>query len=153
METEDYELIAVLNKPVHDLHHSLYPDFFQEYNLEAVKELFRKQMDKVNAEFLILEDEEETVGFAWVETRKYDRYPYKKSFQSLYIHQISIDQEKRGRGYGTYLLNHIYQLAEDKGVNEVELDYWEKNNQAEQFYNKHGFAKSRQTVFKNLKNS
>ncbi|MBM7702239.1 hypothetical protein [Metabacillus iocasae] len=30
--TNDFELVAKLNKSVHDLHVNLYPEYFKEYN-------------------------------------------------------------------------------------------------------------------------
>ncbi|MFD2445493.1 hypothetical protein ACFSO7_16145 [Bacillus sp. CGMCC 1.16607] len=35
--TNDFELVAKLNKFVHDLHANLYPEYFQEYNFDFVK--------------------------------------------------------------------------------------------------------------------
>jgi hypothetical protein len=40
-QTTNYELIAKLNKSVHDLHSKLYPKYFKEYNYEAMKEFFK----------------------------------------------------------------------------------------------------------------
>jgi hypothetical protein len=38
----DFELIARLNKPIHELHASLYPQYFTEYNFEAIRDSFEK---------------------------------------------------------------------------------------------------------------
>ncbi|QDP41151.1 GNAT family N-acetyltransferase [Radiobacillus deserti] len=149
-QTKDYELLAKLNKPVHDLHHSLYPEYFEEYDYDVIKDTFKNQIDKDNFIFLILEDEGEAVGFAWVEIRDYDRYPYKDTYQSVYVHQISINSEKRHSGYGTFLMDHIYQIAKDHNIDLVELDYWVKNSNAAKFYQKHGFELFREMVFKKL---
>lgn len=42
VQTEDAALIAKLNKSVHDLHHSLYPAYFREYNAEEITETFKQ---------------------------------------------------------------------------------------------------------------
>ncbi|MEH6994313.1 hypothetical protein V7075_16625 [Neobacillus drentensis] len=39
--TMDYELIARLNKPILELHASLYPQYFTEYNFEATRDSFK----------------------------------------------------------------------------------------------------------------
>jgi hypothetical protein len=39
--TKDYELIARLNKYVHDVHAKLYPEYFKEYEYDATKDFFK----------------------------------------------------------------------------------------------------------------
>ncbi|MFJ7745578.1 hypothetical protein [Peribacillus sp. NPDC097295] len=41
-QTNDFELVAKLNKTVHDLHANLYPEYFKAYNDEEIKACFRK---------------------------------------------------------------------------------------------------------------
>lgn len=94
VETRDYELVARLNKPVHDLHVALYPDYFEEYNYEKLVNIFQNQMENEKNVFFVMEDDKEPVGFAWVEIKRDHRYPYKKGYQSVYVHQLSIDARK-----------------------------------------------------------
>ena len=56
-QTNDFELVAKLNKYVHDLHANLYPEYFKEYNFEGIKTFFQKIIDKEEFTFLLLEDE------------------------------------------------------------------------------------------------
>lgn len=44
--TNDFELVAKLNKYVHDLHANLYPKYFKEYNFEDMKTFFQKIIKK-----------------------------------------------------------------------------------------------------------
>jgi len=60
--TTDFELIARLNKPIHDLHVSLYPEYFTEYNFEAIRDSFKRWMTNENFIFLLLEDNDEPLG-------------------------------------------------------------------------------------------
>lgn len=133
-QTRDFELIAKLNKPIHDLHCSLYPQYFNEYDYEKIREVFKKLIVNDHYVFLLLEDNREAVGYAWIEIRNYPETAFKKGYESVYVHQISIVPMKRKKGYGTGLMNYIYGLARQKGVEVIELDYWVDNKDAKEFY-------------------
>lgn len=149
-QTFNYETIARLNKHVHDLHVKLYPEHFTEYNYEAMKAFFKSIINNNHFVFLLLESEGDAIGYAWLEAIQYHETPFTKSYQSMYVHHISIDEAKRSKGYGTKLMEKIYEIAKDRGIHLVELDYWTKNVVAKDFYKKSGFTKYREFVYKNL---
>ncbi|UOQ50359.1 GNAT family N-acetyltransferase [Gracilibacillus caseinilyticus] len=149
-QTKDFEVVAKLNKPVHDLHCSLYPKYFNEYNYDEIKEIFKKLIENDDIIFLLLEDNHEAVGYAWIEVREYPENAFEKSYKSIYVHQISIIQTQRKKGDGTALMNNIYNLANEKGIDLIELDYWLDNKIAKEFYEKHDFVKYREFVYKQL---
>ncbi len=45
-QTADFELLASLNKPIHELHVSLYPEHFTEYNFETIRDSFKQAVTK-----------------------------------------------------------------------------------------------------------
>ncbi|WP_078552080.1 GNAT family N-acetyltransferase [Bacillus alkalicellulosilyticus] len=149
-QTKNNELVARLNKPVHDLHYALYPKYFKEYDYEEMKEAFKKHIENDNFVFLLIEDKEEAVGYAWIEDKIHSGNVFKKEYRSIYVHQLSIVQTQREKGYGTLLMNYIYNLAQEKGIDLIELDYWVDNHTAKEFYEKHEFVKYREFVYKQL---
>ncbi|MFU2018872.1 GNAT family N-acetyltransferase [Peribacillus butanolivorans] len=149
-QTRNYKLVAKLNKYVHDLHSNLYPKYFKEYNYENVKEVFKSLIKNESFIFLLLEDNEEALGFAWVEIREYPENAFKKGYKSVYVHQISIVDTKRNKGYGSSLMEYIYEIANDRGIDLIELDYWFENSVAKDFYKKQNFIKYREFVYKEL---
>lgn len=149
-QTKDSNLVAKLNKPVHDLHYSLYPHYFKEYNYKAIKEEFKKLIEKKQFVFLLLEDNQQAVGYAWIEMKEYPESAFKKSYKVVYVHQISILSTQRKKGYGTNLMNYIYKLAREQGIDRVELDSWLDNKTAKDFYEKQGFVEYREVVYKQL---
>ncbi|MEK3886378.1 GNAT family N-acetyltransferase [Bacillus sp. FSL K6-3431] len=149
-QTYDHELIANLNKHVHDLHSTLYPPYFKEYNYEEIKEAYKELMKNNGFIFLLLEDDEIVLGYAWIEIKEYEENAFKKAYKSVYIHQISIEETKQQKGYGTSLMEKIYDIAKNNGIDLIELDYWSKNSVAKDFYQKHGFTKYREFVYKGV---
>ncbi|OEH94182.1 GNAT family N-acetyltransferase [Bacillus solimangrovi] len=148
--TTDYELIAKLNKPVHDLHVKLYPEYFNEYNFNNMRRMFRSLIHNRNFMFMLIEDEGTATGYAWIEFRNNPGNVFNKSYYSIYVHQISIVETKQNKGYGTKLMEEIYRIAKDEGIELVELDYWMKNTVAKDFYKKHGFTRNREFVYKKM---
>ncbi|WLR43208.1 GNAT family N-acetyltransferase [Bacillus carboniphilus] len=151
-QTTNYAVIAELNKPVHDLHFDLYPNYFKQYDEKKITTAFKKLVSNTNHIFLLLEDEKQNfpIGYAWVEIRNYPENPFKKGYHSLYVHQLNIIEAKRNKGYGSQLMEYIYSLAREKEIALVELDYWVKNGVAKNFYKKHGFIKYREFVYKEI---
>ncbi|KIL45266.1 GNAT family N-acetyltransferase [Jeotgalibacillus soli] len=149
-QTFDYEIIARLNKPVQDLHSKLYPEYFSEYNYDAMKEFFKSLINEQRFIFLIIEDNQESFGYAWIESRNYLENAFCKEYKSIYVHQISILETHRKKGYGSILMKEIDQIAKDKGIYLIELDCWFENSDAKDFYKKHHFTKNREFISKQL---
>nr|WP_255264108.1 GNAT family N-acetyltransferase [Peribacillus butanolivorans] len=42
----------------------------------------------------------------------------------------SIVETKRNKGYGSSLMECIYEIANDRGIDIIELDYWFENSVA-----------------------
>jgi ribosomal protein S18 acetylase RimI-like enzyme len=148
--TANYELIAKLNKPVHDLHFSLYPKYFNEYYYEEIKDAFKKLMTNEKFIFLLLEDDDVEIGYCWIELRDYPANAFKKGYKSLYVHQLSIVEANRNKGYGSKLMDYITQLAQEASMEMIELDYWVENTSAKEFYKKHKFNIYREFVYKQI---
>ncbi|MCK1995191.1 GNAT family N-acetyltransferase [Peribacillus muralis] len=149
-QTSNFECIATLNKYVHDLHSNLYPEHFKEYNYEKVKKYFKSLVNNESFLFLLLEDDGEALGYAWIELKEYPENAFKKGYKSVYVHQISIADTKRNKGYGSSLMEHIYEMANNRGIDVIELDYWCENSVAKNFYKKQDFIKYREFVYKKL---
>lgn len=148
--TRDSELVAKLNENVQNVHSDLYPSFFKPYNYEEIKDFFIKIIDNPEFIFLIAEDEGEPVGYAWIEIKTYPESVFKKSYQSVFLYQLSVSAEKMNKGYGTAFMNEIFTIARNHNVKRVELDYWIQNEQASSFYKKLGFEKYREFVYKEI---
>ena len=146
--TRDYEQIAILNKSVHELHVQLYPDHFKEYDYHKVRSFFEGIIQKDNQLFLLLINEDEAVGYAWIEIKEYPENVFKKGYRSVYVHQLNV--LKPNRGLGSVIMDKIYDIARDHKIELVELDYWASNLAAEKFYQKQGFTKYREFLYKRL---
>lgn len=148
--TFDADTIAKLNQSVHQLHVELYPERFQTYDFHQVREFFKKVMKDDRFIFLLAEDEGQHVGFAWLEIKQYSETVFKKTYKSIYVHQINIAEPYKNKGFGSGLMKEIYSIAREKEITTIELDYWSDNTIAESFYEKEGFVTYRKMAYKEL---
>ena len=149
-KTRDYALIARLNQHVHDVHVKQYPEHFKPYNYDEIMPFYKNIIDKEDYIFLLIEDENEPVGYAWIELKNYAENPFKLARKFVYVHQISISSHVRSNGYGTILMAEIEAIARENGITTIELDYWVNNEGAKRFYEKQDYAVYREFVYKNI---
>lgn len=122
-QSRDHEVIAKLNRNVHNLHAKLYPKYFKEYNYNAMKETFKNLVGNNNFVFLVLKDHEVPIGYAWIEIKNYPESAFKNEYKSVYVHQLSIVEGQTHKGYGKKLMNEVYDIAKKNDIDLIELDY------------------------------
>jgi ribosomal protein S18 acetylase RimI-like enzyme len=147
-QTIDYETIAKLNKNVQDVHAELFPSYFMPYEYEPVRDFYKSIVEQPNQIFLLVEENENAIGYVWMTVRDSPDTPFKKASKSLYIHQISVDSNSSNKGVGSKLIIHIEKMAKEMGATKLELDYWIDNTIARNFYKKLGFVVNREVVQK-----
>lgn len=59
---------------------------------------------------------------------------------TLYIDDLCVDENARGKKVGTSLYNYVLQFAKDAGCYNVTLNVWACNNSALKFYEKCGLS-------------
>lgn len=149
-QTKNHHVVAQLNKYIHDLHASLYPDFFKEYSFNDSQIFFKEIMERPEFIFLLLEEDETPLGYAMIELRNYPERIFIKPYQSVFVHHISISGDQKRKGYGSKLMEEVYNIAQSNGIHKIELDYWFDNEIAKNFYEKNNFVKQRVSVFKEI---
>jgi GNAT superfamily N-acetyltransferase len=96
-----------------------------------------KQIMELQHQFLILQDDNNPIGFA-----AYSTTDIPGIFK---LHKIYLDGSYQGKGIGKFLLEQVAEQVKDRGANILELDV-NRFNKAKQFYEKQGF-----TVYKEKK--
>ena len=136
-ELVDYESLCSLFHDFDDLHASGLPDFFHSpKGEERTMEFLREILADPNSEIFIAEFNGELVGAAHVAIKKEPFSKLKKHRRYSYIESIVVKKDFRGFGVGKMLIKEIEKWSKTKDVNEIELDIWEFNKHARDYFTK-----------------
>ena len=111
----------------------LWPD--KQLNAALLQTVFDRALASEWQAYLCATDGSRVVGFGSLTMKN-------NLWQEGYlghIDELVVDNEYRGKGVGTLLLDQIIVLARQKGCRRVELDSASHRKQAHQFYEQHGF--------------
>ena len=145
----DGNAIARLTAEIQKLHNRALPEIFRLpqdglFPSEKLSALL-KNPERIVA---VAEENEEVVGHIYGEVIRREESEFRHPETSIYIHQIGVREEYRGRGIGTALINFIEQRARAIGANTVRLDYWAFNERARDFFEARGFSPLQVTMRK-----
>lgn len=107
-------------------------------DVTATEEQLRQVLfgDKPSAEVLLGFEGESPVGFAVF----FHNFSTWLGRPGLYLEDLFVKPEMRGRGYGRALLVHLAKMARDRGCGRMEWAVLDWNEPAIQFYRKLGAA-------------
>lgn len=130
--TDDIELIRELTFKVWP---QTYAGLLSQQQIDYMLDMMyspqslRQQMEG-GAQFIIVNEGEEPVGFA----------SYQEIKPTLYkLHKIYVLPSQQGKGTGRYLIDHIIDEIKKKGATSLQLQV-NRNNKAKTFYEKLGFT-------------
>ena len=148
--TTDFKLIARLNETVQALHRQRYPELFKEYSYEAVEIFFKKLLKQKSWHALVVTYAKEPVGYALFCERNYAHNPFRRGFRVVHLDQLSFIGAYQRQGLGSKVMTYIEEFARQRGAQQIELSYWERNVEAEGFYQKLGFSPTHRFMVKAL---
>ena len=126
--------ILDLLRQVGQVHHLGRPDLFragaQKYG-EA--ELLRLLEDRDRPIF-VAEEDGSVLGYGFCILQRVSGDPVLEDRVTLYIDDLCVDENCRGRHIGTALYNHIARYAAGQGCGSITLNVWAFNESAMKFY-------------------
>jgi diamine N-acetyltransferase len=135
----DAHLLAQLNEEVQRLHHVMRPDIFKAWNAESITEAFDKMLNSTAFLAYVAYFEGRAVGYVLLRLSGSAENAFSYALRFIYLDQILVMEEFRGKGIGKALLRQVYDLARQEGIHLVRLDHWTDNAGAKEFFGKNGF--------------
>ena len=135
-EEKDIPQILELLVQVCMVHHNGRPDLFKgpatKYTDEQLKEIFADDSRPV----FVLTDEadEHVLGYAFCIFQQHVNDNILTDIRTLYIDDLCVDEEQRGRHIGKQLYDHVLAFARTAGCYNVTLNVWASNESAKRFY-------------------
>lgn len=135
----DIDGINKLLYEVHKVHSDKRPDLFKVGSKKYINEELAKIIVDDNRPIFVYVDNDDILGYAFCVFIKNNSNSL-TDILTLYIDDLCVDENARGKKVGTSLYNYVLQFAKDAGCYNVTLNVWACNNSALKFYEKCGLS-------------
>lgn len=148
----DYSSLCDLMKIVDQLHSDHFPDRYKvpEDNKVRSLEYIRETIVGPNSRIFIAESGKKPVGFIVVVVVETSDFPILVKRKFAVIDNIGVHPENRKQGLATALMNAAEGWAKEKGAQNMELNVYLFNTNAQFLYNKLGYSPISQKMSKIL---
>ena len=131
----DTETIHRLLLQVAQIHHQGRPDLFRPGTKKySEEELLKIIEDDSRPVFVAEEPEGAVLGYAFCIFQQYINSLLMTDIKTLYIDDLCVDKDCRGKGVGRALYEAVVAFARQKGCYNVTLNVWSCNTVAMKFY-------------------
>lgn len=135
---QDVERLSELLYEVHNLHAKMRPDIFkpgcQKYTANQLPSIIENQ----NTPIFVAEDKKLVVGYIFGIIEEVKDHQSLEDLKTMYIDDLCVDKEYRGKHIATSLYNHMKIVAKSLGCTRMTLNVWTLNEDAMPFYEKLG---------------
>ena len=135
----DIDGINKLLYEVHKVHSDKRPDLFKVGSKKYTNEELAKIIVDDNRPIFVYVDNDDILGYAFCVFIKNNSNSL-TDILTLYIDDLCVDENARGKKVGTSLYNYVLQFGEDAGCYNVTVNVWACNNSAIKFYEKCGLS-------------
>ena len=136
-EPKDIPAIIDLLRQVGQVHHNIRPDIFrnraQKYDEAALAELLQDPQRPI-----FIAEEGKVLGYCFCILEETANHPVLMDEKTLYIDDLCVDENCRGKHVGRHLYDHACRFAREQGCQTVTLNVWCGNDSAMAFYEKMG---------------
>ena len=138
-QVKDIPDVMRLLVQVNMVHHNGRPDLFKgpatKYTEEELKGIFADDNTPV---FVNVDQDDRVMGYAFCILKQFIGSQLMTDIKTLYIDDLCVDEDARGRHVGTELYDYVLAYARGIGCYNVTLNVWTCNESAMRFYEKRG---------------
>ena len=131
---KDIEQINNLLYQVHKVHSDARPDLFKaggkKYTDKELKEIIKDEEKPI----FVYEADGKIEGYAFCILIDTNNEHSLCDYQSIYIDDLCVDENCRGKGIGKILFDYVLEYAKKIGCYNLTLNVWGGNDNAMQFY-------------------
>lgn len=142
----DFEQVGVVFAEENRFHVELVPEIVQVADPIMTHNWYDDVLGDPDKILFVAEVGKEIVGLALAALKNSIDDPIFTKRRYIYIDEIAVVAAHRGRGIGRALMERIHQWGRAQGIAEIELQVWERNDQAIGFYEKLGYQMWRRTM-------
>ena len=142
-EEKDIERVNELRKQVNDIHVEGRPDIFKPDFGAEIRDVAKSFIHDEDKDIIVAIHDGEISGMLCVEVVNKPESPYSKARSFYHVVEVAVDEKHRHKGVGRELFEFIKTDAARRGLDKIELDAWEFNESAIEFYRAVGFKETR----------
>ena len=136
---DELDQVNVLRKQVNDLHVAGKPDVFKPGFCDELRDFIHVIWNDPEKEIVVAEIGGTIAGFAVLNHIVRPENPFMFERDFLDIDEFGVDSAFRRRGAASAMIRFIREYAREKGYGRIELNMWEFNRGALEFYEAAGF--------------
>ena len=139
-EARDIPGMIALLYQVGGVHHNIRPDIFRDqaikYTPEQLEELLRDETKPI----FIYDLDGSVAGYSFCQIKSYENSTVLTDRKELYIHDLCVDENRRGQHIGSALYDYAVAFAKELGCDFLTLNVWCGNEGAMKFYEAMGMT-------------
>ena len=133
-QPEDVSGILNLLRQVGQVHHEGRPDLFRsgacKYNAAEILSMIAHEKTPI----FVAAEAGQVLGYGFCQFKEYKNDPVIADHVELYIDDLCVDENIRGRGIGKTIYQEVCRFAAQRGCYSVTLNVWCCNESAMKFY-------------------
>lgn len=146
-QNSDAEGVLRLLEQIAAFHHEGRPDIFKANSKKYTKEQYEDILkDEKRPVFVAVDAENAVLGYVFCMVMEQKEQGPFHAYPLFYIDDFCVDQSVRGQSIGRRLFEAVKIYAHETGLKNIELNVWEFNEGAIQFYEKCGFTAQRRRM-------
>ena len=136
---EDLLRINELREMVNEHHVAGRPDMFKPGFGQELRDYILEIWNAENKDIIVVERDGIICGFACVKFVDRPETPYRNAMTFYEVEEFGVDKAFRRQGVATELIAFVKEDARKRGFKRIELNMWEFNESALEFYEAVGF--------------
>ena len=137
-KAQDVPGIIKLLQQVGKVHHEGRPDIFRENAQKYGPSQVLGMLDKSDNPIFVAVEDNKVLGYGFCMMETYHQNPVMTDRVTLYIDDLCVLEECRGKHIGAAIYEKILEYAKFRGCYNVTLNVWSCNESAMKFYEKMG---------------
>ena len=142
---KDIPRIIELLHQVNMVHHVIRPDLFKPHTTKYNEQELETMLDD-DSKPIFVYDNGLVLGYAFCQVTEVRGNQLLEDIKTLYIDDICVDENARGRHIGKALYKYVRDYAKSIGCNNITLNVWEGNDSAISFYKNMGMQVQKTTM-------
>lgn len=143
---EDIGRIIDLLHQVNMVHHEIRPDLFRPHTTKYDRQELENLLNVEEKPVFVFDSGNGVSGYAFCQITEIKDDILLQDIKTLYIDDICVDGNARGRHVGKALFEYVREYAKSIGCHNITLNVWEGNIPASRFYQNMGMKVQKTTM-------